>query len=98
MKYRKADYDILREGFPSDKGCSFSRAMKDDMQNNRMDMFADVIDYLEENKIEYEQVKRTFNICIKKDFTLTPSMHVVFNTSRKAYQYNYSGVIKRINQ
>jgi len=98
MEYRKVDYDILRRGFTSDEGYSFSRAMKDDMQNNRMDMFADVIDYLEENEIEYEQVKGNFNIYIKKDFTLTSSMHVIFDTSRKSYQYNYQKIIERINK
>lgn len=95
MKYNKEYYNMLRKGIPLTEGCSFSKSMREDMQNNRMRMFTDVIDYLEENNIEYEQVSGTSDIRIKDDVTLSTNMRVVFSISRKSYQYNYEKIIRR---
>lgn len=93
MKYREQEYNILRKGFESDSNDSFSKVMKIDMESNRMNMLADVIDFLEENDIEYKQ--DNFNVVVK-DFSIQPSMKVVFNGSKKAYQYNYTKCINLI--
>ena len=95
MIYNKQCYDNLRKGFPMDDDFSFSKTMKVDMENNRMEMLADVIDYLEENKIKYENVN--YDV-VFNDFTIQPNMKVFFNGSKKGYQYNYQKCIDLINK
>ena len=94
MKYRQTEYNILRKGFETDTNDSFSKKMKVDMENNRMIMLADIIDYLEDNNIQYKQ--EGLNVRIK-DFYIQPNMKVFFDSSsNKGYQYNYDKCIKLI--
>lgn len=93
MKYDSKMYDILRQRTPVDSKENFSKFMREDMRDNRKSMLADIIDYLEKNKIQYSQ--NGFDV-ICMDMTISPNMKVVFSGSVKSYQYNYLGLIERI--
>jgi len=97
MKYCKDSYEILCQGYPPEDDESFSAMMKQQLKNSRMQAFAQVIDYLEDQGISYGQIKGGFDIKVK-DMILKPNMKVMFDGSKKLYQYNYDKVIKRVNK
>ena len=97
MIYDKKNYEELKKGFPHEPNESTAASIKIGIENGRMQSFLSVIDYLEENKIPYEQINMSYSIKVK-DMTIRPDMQVRFDAGRKKlYQYNYAKIIKRIN-
>lgn len=97
MIYNKQNYDELLKGFPHEPNESTAACIKTGIENGRMEYFCEMINYLEENKIPYEQIKMSYSIKVK-DMTIRPDMKVRFDAGKKKlYQYNYSKIIKRIN-
>ena len=100
MRYDKELYDQLKGGHSYDNDESFSRNFKDNMRSNRETIFTQVIDYIEENNIEYKQDGSDIELF---DFRLQPNMKAFFfyigkGYGRKGYQYNFEGLVKLIKK
>lgn len=98
MKYPKKEYDLLRSSplEENQDSQSFSEGIRHNIRNNRMEMFCDAIDYLEQNNIEYEVVE---GLAISTSgITLGTDMKVKFGGGGKTYQYNLQSFIKRLNK
>lgn len=74
---------------------SVSRQFKQDMADNRRSMFHELKKWLKDNKIDFADGELAITV---KGMVVANDMKVEFFGSSKRYQYNLSGIIKKISE
>lgn len=97
MKYDKELYDLHRSRPYEEhqEGQSFSCSFKNYTKNNRREIFCDFIDHLEKEGISYEA--DGYDVILGR-IRVEPSMKAYFDGGRKGYQYNLTGLLRKLEE